>query len=304
MSRPPREFKPGSFELEGRLLLAVGFVSLAPRSRDTVGFAGIAMLGQPQVALQQDGTATVSLYRSAFQRGGTPVAPIQVVVATDPSSPAVGVNVGAVHQTVTFDGNNPNPSVTVPILSGAPNPGEVDVTLTITPIDPPPDLRVGPPLDLRILASKDMLPPSIEDTWATPQGIALKFSKPMDPAGVSNVKNYAVRAMSSGWGGIGSYSVSSLFTSIFTSIFGDHSSHSSPPPVRIVSAQYDAATQTVTLVPARKLNYKAYTYNVRLVRQPKLSSLPGPHSNLASGITDLRGQTIDTGLDYSVNPPV
>jgi hypothetical protein len=32
--------------------------------------------------------------------------------------------------------------------------------------------------------------------------------------------------------------------------------------VRLKSAQYDPATQTVTLVPKRKLNYKAYIYTV------------------------------------------
>jgi hypothetical protein len=264
-----------------------------------VGFAGAAMLGLPQVALQQDGTATVWLYRTVLKRGGEPVPPLQVVVATDPSSPAVGVNVGAVHQTVTFDGNNPDTSVTVPILSGAPNPGEVDVTLTITPLDPPPDLKVGGPMDLRILASENMLPPSIHGAWGTPQGIVLKFSKPMDPAGASNVNNYAVQSMSSGRGGIGSYSLSSLFTSLL----GNHSSHSSPPPVRLESAQYDAATQTVTLVPTRRLNYKAYMYAVRVGHQANVSGRREHHSNLGLGLTDLRGQPIDGGVDYVVNQP-
>ena len=57
-------------------------------------------------------------------------------MTTDPSSPAVGVNVGAVDQTVTFADGQSQATLTVPILAGAPNPGEVDVNLTITPIDP------------------------------------------------------------------------------------------------------------------------------------------------------------------------
>ncbi|GAC1474839.1 MAG: hypothetical protein NVSMB9_25960 [Isosphaeraceae bacterium] len=85
-----------------------------------------------QVAMRQDGTAIVSLSRLFARHGNEPVSPLQVVVATDPSSPDVGVNVGAVPQTVTFDWNTPDTAVTVPILAGASNPGEVDVPLTIT----------------------------------------------------------------------------------------------------------------------------------------------------------------------------
>ena len=59
---------------------------------------------------------------------------LKVQVTTDPASPAVGVNVGAVDQTVTFANGQMSTAVTVPILSGAPNPGEVDVNLTISPV--------------------------------------------------------------------------------------------------------------------------------------------------------------------------
>jgi hypothetical protein len=216
------------------------------------------------------------------------------VVATDPSSPAVGVNVGAVHQTVTFDWNTPDAPVTVPILAGAPNPGEVDVTLTITPIDPPPNLKIGGPLHLRILASEDMLPPEIVSAQGTPQGIVLTFSKPMDPAGASNVNDYAVHAMSSSWGGIGGYS--------FSSFFGNHSSGPSQPSVRLQSAQYDPATRTVTLVPKRKLNYDVAIFTVSDGHQAKVSGRRGHHSNLGQGLTDLRGRPIGQ-FDFMVNRP-
>ena len=57
------------------------------------------------------------------------VGSLQVEVTTDPSSPYVGVNVGAVDQTVTFADGQSQATLTVPILAGAPNPGEVDVYL-------------------------------------------------------------------------------------------------------------------------------------------------------------------------------
>jgi hypothetical protein len=148
----------------------------------TVGFEGTTIPGTTklsQVITQQDGEATVSL--SGYIQPGTGT--LQVVVATDPSSPAVGVNVGAVNQTVTFANGASQATVTVPILAGAPNPGEVDVDLTITPIDPPPDLTTPGPLELRILASDAMIPPKIVSVRGAPQGIVLTFSKPMDPVG-------------------------------------------------------------------------------------------------------------------------
>ena len=110
-------------------------------------------------------------------------------MTTDPSSPAVGVNLPAVNQTVTIpggwrykDGQN-LASVTIPTNAGAPNPGEVDVNLTITPIDPPTGVTVqGGPLELRILAPDATTPPRIIGVAGTPDGIQLMFSKPMNPA--------------------------------------------------------------------------------------------------------------------------
>ena len=97
MTRSPRAFRPGSCELEGRLLLTKGHASVLPvPPHDTVGFSGDTM-EQPPVALQDAGTATVGLYRTATTPPGNPIPPsLRVVVQTDPSDPAVGVNVGAV----------------------------------------------------------------------------------------------------------------------------------------------------------------------------------------------------------------
>ena len=120
---------------------------------------------------------------------------LQVQVATDPSSPAVGVNLPAVNQTATFaaGGDQTVTSVTIPTNAGAPNPGEVDVNLTITPIDPPPGLAVqGGPLELRIVAPT--APPRIIGVAGTSDAIELTFSKPMNPVQASKVHNFAVLA--------------------------------------------------------------------------------------------------------------
>ena len=211
MDRPLRAFQPAALPLEGRLLLARACTATAARRRclrrrphrrrrhrrrrrllraaGSVWFLGTpSSAGTTQQVVQQGGEATVWL------RGYTGGGPLQVQVATDPSSPAVGVNLPAVNQTVTIPGGQSVASVTIPTNAGAPNPGEVDVNLTITPIDPPTGVTVqGGPLELRILAPDATTPPKIIGVAGTPDGIQLMFSKPMNPVQASNVHNYAVR---------------------------------------------------------------------------------------------------------------
>jgi hypothetical protein len=289
MCRPRREFRTESFALEGRLLLAISpQINVPP----TAGFEGTTIPGTTQlsqVVTQQDGEATVSL--SGYIQPGTGT--LQVVVATDPSSPAVGVNVVAVDQAVTFANGASQATVTVPILAGAPNPGEVDVDLTITPIDPPPDLSTSGPLELRILASDAILPPKIVSVQGAPQGIVLTFSKPMDPVGASNVNNYAVRWTSLhskfnllSQGNFNFLGPASLLLPAGTPI------SSSSGSVRLKSARYDPATNSVTLVPKRKLAYSADII-VTQGHQTKVSGRPGHQSNPGPGLTDLEGNPIN-----------
>ena len=119
MTRPRREFRANSLALEGRLLLAIANHNMSPpmvdfESGDTIqNTKGIQEIYQ--VATQQDGEATVTLVGFVAPGAGT----VQVAVTTDPSSPAVGVNVGAVDQTLSFANGNSTATVTVPILAGA-----------------------------------------------------------------------------------------------------------------------------------------------------------------------------------------
>ncbi len=254
MYRPRREFKAESFALEGRLLLAARPQVHVPSSAEFEGTTIPGTTTLSQVVTQQDGEATVPLM--GFIQPGT--GSFQVEVATDPASPAVGVNVGAVDQTVTFANGVSQATVNVPILAGAPNPGEVDVNLTITPIDPPPDLRISGPLELRILASDAMRPPKVVSVQGTPQGIVLTFSKPMDPAGASDVSNYSVRSTKTTTKHNPLLGLIDKPTELLH--FGQSISTSvsvSTHTVPLQAAEYDPATNSVTLVPKRKLNYSA-----------------------------------------------
>ena len=274
MSRPARAVRVDALELEGRLLLAARTVPINP----SLGFVGTPTPGTSQVTqvvTQEAGTATVTLSDMGYS------GPLQVEVKTDPS-PAVGVNVGAVDQIVTFPEGQSQATLSVPILAGAPNPGEVDVTLTATPVNPPTPVASSGPLVLRILASDASVPPTITTDQGTPQGIVLTFSKPMDPARASNVNNYAVRSSRGTGGASGPFGLP---------IFGYHFS-SSTESVPLRAAVYDPATNSVTLIPKRRLTYLGQI-TVTQGSGSKKSSRPGHPSDAPLGLTDVEGNPIN-----------
>ena len=169
--------------------------------------------------------------------------------------------------------------LTVPIIAGAPNPGEVDVNLTVTPIDPCPsqDLNIVVPVDtLRILASDASIPPAIVATDGTPQGIKLIVNKPMDPAQASNVKNYVVYSQTVQGSDFGSPAMSWLETT----------------PVPLKSAEYDTATNTVTLIPRRRLTPFG-GINVTQGHPAHAAGGPNAGTGAAHGLVDIEGQPID-----------
>ncbi len=145
-------------------------------------------------------------------------------------------------------------------LSGAPNPGEVDVNLTISSVAGSRQIMTSGPLEMRILASPAMIPPIMVSVQGAPQGLVLTFSKPMDPVAASNVNNYSVRATTT------SAKTNPFLVPIDILTFPLHmdsslststSIHTRRVPLR--AAEYDPATNSVTLVPKRKLTYSAVT---------------------------------------------
>ena len=64
--------------------------------------------------------------------------------------------------------------------------------------------------------------------------------------------------------------------------------------MRLKSAQYDPATNSVTLIPKRNLTYSGSTGIIVTQRHPaKTSGQPGQQSNLGPGLTDLEGNPIN-----------
>jgi hypothetical protein len=212
------------------------------------------------VVTQQAGEAYVVLSR--IDTAGS----LQVEVTTDSSSPFVGVNVGAVDQTVTFADGQSQAALSVPILAGAPNPGEVDVTLYIKSNALPTGPAPSATLDLRILAEDPTLPPEVVFMEYTTQGFLLRFNKPMNPAGASDVNNYTV----------------------------NYSSYGYVKSVKIRTAQYDPATQSVTLIPKRPNSiFGGLFTSLTQVHTARTSVRRGHRSNVAGSLTDLLGNPID-----------
>ena len=289
---PSRTVRFDLQDLEGRLLLtALPVATATPEPIPLVLFDGISSPGTSQVTQvvsQQASTATLVLSRPA--NWGS----LQVEVTTDPSSAAVGANVGAVDQTVTFTGHQTFAVVRVPILAGAANPGEVDVTLTATPINPS-TATTSSFLVLRILASAASLPPRIIAEQGTPQGIVLAFNKPMDPAAASNVHNYTVRATTT------STNTNWFLVPIDILTFPLHmdssistSSSSSTQTVPLRAAKYHPATNSVTLVPKGRLNFADQIY-VSQGSGTKRLSRPGHPSHASLGLADVEGNPITEG---------
>ena len=109
----------------------------------------------------------------------------------------------------------------------------------------------------------------------------------MDPAGASNVNNYAVRSSASKSDG---FSTSGPGV-IGWLLFGYHTKHfSGSVPLR--AAVYDPATNSVTLIPNRRLTYLG---QVTVTQGPgsKQPSRPGHPSDVPLGLTDVEGNPIN-----------
>ncbi len=130
------------------------------------------------------------------------------------------------------------------------------------------------------------LPLTTVSAQTAPHAIVLTFSKPVNPAAASNVKNYAVHWTTEH----GKYDSLGVFSLLMP--WGSASSTSGS--VRLKSAQYDPATQSVTLRLAGKSTYSGSTVLTVTQGHPaKSSGRPGHQSNLGQGLTDLAGNPIN-----------
>ena len=239
MCRTSRPFRGEPFELEARMLLSGGHAK-PPAGPPYVEFVGNvpSYPGQPtEVVGQQDGQANVTLWRSSSAGS------LQVRVS--PPFPDPGGNVAPVDQTVTFADGQRYASLSIPLIAGAPNPGNVVTLLEVAPLGFSPGgskvLGAFSPLTLEILADDPKAAPQVvyEQTSSATQTVRLVFNKPMDPVQAANVNNYAVTEVNQNAGG-GRGGI--------LAIFGLHSNPTTTTKYTTpLSAHYDPATDSVTL---------------------------------------------------------
>jgi hypothetical protein len=281
MPRRTRTFRPGAFDLERRDLLS-GLAGPRFISPPQVGFVVNSPDGSIQVS-QNSASASVNLWRSDTHGF------LMVRVQTVPSA-AVGVNLAALDQTVTFKPGQTQAAVQVPIITGARNPREVDASLTLVPLNPPPNLINGGPVELRIMANDALVPPTILAAHRTRQGIELTFSKPMDPVRAASAANYALRGSNTK-----KSDTKSILSAVFLGKWSGIGNTTYSGNVRIRSASYDPATRTVTLVPARPIDPSAQLVvtsglqSHRRLRARSRSQTPLP-------LTDLSGMPLAANM--------
>ncbi|MFO0960193.1 MAG: hypothetical protein U0800_22600 [Isosphaeraceae bacterium] len=194
--------------------------------------------------------------------------PIEARFWTDVTD-AAGKNYTPVDQVVTFGPGVNSVTVTVPILPGAANPGELDIGLHLqaltpgvlathpgpTPLDPADTTATSS--TLAIVARSDITRPSVSSTQLTSRGIVIEFSKPMDPARLSDPRNYFVN-----WQPPIKSSIldQSPFLNGIRYLSGAMQAEQAPPPMRVPIARVEAGPdgRSVTLVTARKLDLSKY----------------------------------------------
>jgi hypothetical protein len=166
-----------------------------------------------------------------------------------------------VSETITFPAGVRSETVSIPVNSGAANPGLVPIDLSVTSSSP----RVNSGLDTIYLisgpAALPRTPTKITSARLIFQGksasaIAITFSGPMSPASVENVRNYDVYTGSDG------VSPAGAVAGVLAFLGGEASGRSVTVPLK--TAQYDPTTNTVTLIPSKPLR-ASITYGIASV---------------------------------------
>lgn len=140
-----------------------------------------------------------------------------------------------VDETVTVPAGQTSATVALPINPQATSPGLVPVQITVSSLDHP---AKQDSTTVELASGPDAVPPIITGAHLVPHGLAITFSKPMDPASVDNVRNYLV-----------TYRLSSQFDPLEYNPLGQLEELTIlPQRVHFRKGKYDAATDTVTLV--------------------------------------------------------
>ena len=238
-------------------------------------YAGF-VINEPQVVSDKVGTVDVPI--QVFSSDASSPTAETVTVSTSPLTAVPGVDYTPVQQTITLTPDS-SATVAIPILAG---PASLGTRTLLVTIAPSPGLPEGASQVIVITHGTDTTSPYVVKSQALTQGgkvvaFSLQFSKPMAIGPVTDLANYASAAP----------------TSLNEEISGEpmnfnaDGAASFTKNIPLKSAIYDAATDTVYLVPMNKVKPKA------IRRYPFQVVSPNPTiATSFSNLTDTSGNPI------------
>jgi hypothetical protein len=183
-----------------------------------------------------------------------------------------------VTQSVTFPAGQAIETVAVPINSGAANPGLVPIELSVTSST---RTVTGSKTTVDLASSANAIPPSIIGVQRVAGGIAITFSKSMNPSTVQDIHNYAVKFSPNQ-----NFSLEDLYGVGLVQALDN-----SPVKIPLRRATYNPATNTVLLVATEQLGTKgSYT-----ISNPASLVAKKARPSNARPLTDTEGNLLDEG---------
>jgi len=279
-----RRVSLGAEPLEHRTLLSGS--SISPHSKNVLAMGDVAIVVPSTYVSQRASQLDVTLERAPGPGRGHVEGPLTVdftaALGSLPLSLLTAPDLSGqpftpVAESVTFPASQTTVNVVVPINPGASNPGLVPIALSV---ESPSRPRDKSSTTVYLASDPSAVPPSIVYVHMIKRGIAVTFSKPMAPATVKNVHNYAVK-----------YSPSQQFSvEDLTGVGLINTLNTMSQPIALKRAVYDASTDTVTLIPKVSLPASG-TYQIKSPAS-LAAKLDRPYK--AQPLTDLDGNVLNS----------
>jgi hypothetical protein len=266
-ARGGRPFSPAAECLEDRKLMTIDFKQ---------GFYAVS---------DKSSAVLITLVRNDGTQGTANQDTEQAQLTVGGGTATAGVDYEPVNATVTFGPGQTSQTIAIPIMSH-PGAGTKVVHLTLAPSA---DVPHGAAAFLSIMHGPDLTPPQVASTnlltkGAFVTGFQIKFNKPMDPTAVQDVSNYAVQNPK-------------------TVRHARGAAVTTAAAIPLQSANYDPATNTVTLVPAGHVRKSRYFEIESSQLAEAMNALNGAASGDVTGlaimspITDTSGNALDSNAD-------
>ncbi len=212
---------------------------------------------------------TAQALAQATKRGGTP---------------EVSHIVAPVHESVTIPAGTDSATVSLPVSATTSLPAVVPVQVTASPVA---GSKQKATIEVDLANSPQSVPPSIVRaqvvrSGSVGRGIAVTFSQAMSPASVEDIHNYVVKEVPLSQ--VTLSSVAGLSVLQPTAV-----TNPAAKALTLKAARYDAATNTVLLIPAHPLTVaKSF-----IVKSPATLGTRGHGSKWPKPLTDANGNVLN-----------